>query len=196
MQVPPLPPSNISTIFVTPHASSSAQQIANFYSALSKQNKEGIFVSALKEQFPQITSISFETEAGTNTLFVSLPWMERKVPLALVSHGANLLAGILLSIAQAPNGLTLVDEIESGLYHARLAKMWQQVLAFAETYKTQIFATTHSQECLEAAASVLPSEMFSLIQTSRTNGNLTARIVNGADAELAIKHGLEVRGKN
>jgi AAA15 family ATPase/GTPase len=195
MQTPPTPPSNIDGVYISTHASISAKQIADFYSALSKQNKESIFVEALKEQFPQIKTVSIETEAGTNTLFVSLPWIDRKVPLTLVSHGANSLAALLISIAQVSKGIACVDEIESGLYHSRFDKMWSQVAAFVETYECQIFASTHSQECLDAAARALNPESVALIQTSRTNGRLAARVVSGDELIPAIKHGLEVRGK-
>lgn len=194
IQMPAAPPSNVKAIYVTTHAQTSAKQLADFYSVLSKQNKEGEFVSALKEQFPQITSVSIETDAGTNTLFVSLPWLERKVPMALVSHGANAITSLLLSIAQTPNGVACIDEIESGLYHARLHKMWEQVATFAEKYETQIFASTHSQECLQAAADALDPNKFTLVQTSRANGMLKATLVDGADVTTGIKHGLEVRG--
>ncbi len=194
IQMPPAPLSNINVVYVTTHAQTSAKQLADFYSVLSKQNKEAEFVSALKEQFPQITSVSIETDAGTNTLFVSLPWLDRKVPMALVSHGANAITSLLLSIAQTPKGIACVDEIESGLYHARLHKMWEQVATFAEKYETQIFASTHSQECLQAAADALDPDKFTLIQTSRANGMLKAILVDGADVTTGIKHGLEVRG--
>jgi AAA15 family ATPase/GTPase len=131
-----------------------------------------------------------------NAPFVSVPWIPRKVPLSLISHGANFLASLLLGIAQVPRGIALVDEIESGLYHTRFEKMWTQVASVAEAYQAQLFATTHSQECLEAAVKGLKPDNFTLIQTSRSNGDLTAALVDGADAALAIKHGLEVRGRD
>lgn len=195
LQVPSLPLSNLNAIYVTTHAATSARQLADFYSALSKQNKEADFVNALKEQFPQISTISIETEAGTNILFVSVPWIDRKVPMALVSHGANAISSLLLSIAQVPRGIICVDEIESGLYHARYKKMWSQLAAFASKYDAQVFASTHSQECLEAAANALDVKNFTLVQTSRTNGKLMARVIDGSDVAPAIKHGLEVRGR-
>lgn len=45
----------------------------------------------------------------------------------------------------------LIDEIENGLYHEGLEDYWRGLLEVLEDQDVQLFATTHSRECMEAA---------------------------------------------
>ncbi len=45
----------------------------------------------------------------------------------------------------------LVDEIENGFHYSVLEDVWQAMAIGAEKNDTQIFATTHSFECIQAA---------------------------------------------
>ncbi len=47
--------------------------------------------------------------------------------------------------------ILLIDEIENGLYYEGLEDYWRGLFAVLEDQDVQFFATTHSQECMEAA---------------------------------------------
>lgn len=47
--------------------------------------------------------------------------------------------------------ILLVDEIENGLYYGGLKDFWNGLIAVLEDQNVQLFATTHSRECMEAA---------------------------------------------
>lgn len=47
--------------------------------------------------------------------------------------------------------ILLIDEIENGLYHEGLEDYWSGLLEVLEDQDVQLFATTHSRECMEAA---------------------------------------------
>lgn len=47
--------------------------------------------------------------------------------------------------------ILLVDEIENGLYYEGLDDYWRGLMAVLADQKVQLFATTHSRECMEAA---------------------------------------------
>lgn len=47
--------------------------------------------------------------------------------------------------------MLLVDEIENGLYFRGLKDFWKGLIAVLEDQGVQLFATTHSRECMEAA---------------------------------------------
>ena len=44
-----------------------------------------------------------------------------------------------------------MDEIENGIHHSIMEKVWRAIGAFARSYDVQLFATTHSYECIGAA---------------------------------------------
>ena len=61
------------------------------------------------------------------------------------------LLSMVLAIVSAPNGWLLVDEIENGLHYSVLEAVWEAIAVASEKTKTQVFATTHSFECIQAA---------------------------------------------
>ncbi|MFP4358026.1 MAG: AAA family ATPase [Puniceicoccaceae bacterium] len=47
--------------------------------------------------------------------------------------------------------ILLIDEIENGLYYRGLEKYWRGLFSVLEEQDVQLFSTTHSRECMEAA---------------------------------------------
>jgi len=43
-----------------------------------------------------------------------------------------------------------LDEQKNGIYGTKLDRLWQIILTLAEELTNQVFATTHSKECLES----------------------------------------------
>ena len=62
----------------------------------------------------------------------------------------NRLLGLSMALASAQNGLLLVDEVETGLHYSILPKVWQLIFQTAARLNIQVFATTHSWDCIEA----------------------------------------------
>ena len=118
------------------------------------------------------------------------------MPVAMVSGGIHKLFLILLGIASQSKGVILIDEIENGIYYKGFQAFWEALHRFSIDNNAQLFVSTHSWECLKAAAEVnekFPDD-FSLVQLSQEGGISTARNVKGEDAANAIEHGIEVRG--
>ena len=55
-------------------------------------------------------------------------------------------------------GVLLIDEIENGLHHSALQVLWKALLLISEQHDVQVFATTHSWECIASLASLLDAE--------------------------------------
>jgi AAA15 family ATPase/GTPase len=91
--------------------------------------------------------------------------------------------------------VVFIDELENGFHHTRYGQLWSQIHRFAEDFETQVFASTHSAECLRGALPVLERdpEAFSLIQIYQRDGHSEASAVRGSDMAAAIAHGIEVR---
>jgi AAA15 family ATPase/GTPase len=58
---------------------------------------------------------------------------------------------IMLRIASNQHGILLIDEIENGLHYSTLTRVWRAIAQAARDFDVQIFATTHSWECILAA---------------------------------------------
>ena len=71
--------------------------------------------------------------------------------MPFMGEGIARLTSIVLAIGNSSNGVVLVDEIENGFHHSVLHKVWRVIGEAARRFNTQVFATTHSMECIVAA---------------------------------------------
>ncbi len=183
-------------IFFFPSAMSpNAAETASRFSGLDTQGKSGGVVTGLKEMFPYLEGISIQVFSGMPTLHATLSHSELKIPLGLLSGGVNKLMGILLAVAGRPQSVVLIDEIENGFYYELLPGIWSSLLSFCKQHNTQIFASTHSEECLRALRKCIGENEseFALIRTEQTNGRCTARVLGGRQLHSAIEQNMEIR---
>jgi AAA domain, putative AbiEii toxin, Type IV TA system/AAA domain len=80
--------------------------------------------------------------------------LARLVPVAFMGEGVRRVLSIVLAIANAPGGVVLIDEIENGLHYSVVGKVWQAIAEAAKRTDVQVFATTHSYECIREAHEV------------------------------------------
>jgi AAA15 family ATPase/GTPase len=74
------------------------------------------------------------------------------MPLQFMGDGmVRLLSMVLGILTLPPGGIALVDEVENGIHHSAMLKVWLALATAARKASVQIFATTHSHECIEAA---------------------------------------------
>jgi AAA15 family ATPase/GTPase len=113
----------------------------------------------------------------------------------LISGGVNKLLSILVGIASHANGTVLIDQFEDGFYFKKLPSIWKTIHKFAKENGTQLFATTHSQECLNALLPVLEAneEDFALVRASRLNNVPTLRVIDGKGFSSALSQEFELR---
>jgi AAA15 family ATPase/GTPase len=69
----------------------------------------------------------------------------------MMGEGVRRLLGIVMAIAGASGGRVLIDEIENGLHYSVMVDVWQAIAHAARQANVQVFATTHSFECIAAA---------------------------------------------
>ena len=71
-------------------------------------------------------------------------------PLSLQVFGDGILRlfEILLSLVNARDGILVIDELENGLHYTIHPKVWDIVFRLAKKLNVQVFATTHSWDCI------------------------------------------------
>ena len=68
----------------------------------------------------------------------------------MLGEGTNRIFTIALALVNARNNILLIDEIDLGLHHSVQEKLWEIVFRFSKELNVQVFATTHSQDCVQA----------------------------------------------
>ena len=183
------------TRFFGPHISDPPQESTNRFSELSKDGKLQPVIDALRGEFPFVRTLSLEIDSGVTTVFAEIEGQSRRLPVGLISDGVHKLLSILLTIATKPKGTILIDQIEDGFYFKKMASTWKVIHKFAKANGTQIFATTHSQECLSALLPVLEAneEDFALLRASRSDDSIRFSVSNGRRFASALSQEFELR---
>ena len=172
---------------------------ASRFSDLSKQNKHHEFVASFKKEYPFIEDMGIEVAAGAAAIFAKIKGSDRKIPLTSVSGSINRVVAILLSVASSdPKSAVLtIDEIENGVYYKHQETMWRQLLHLVREKEAQIFATTHSLECLKTliAAAGDDTDDIALWRIERDkDGQPELLQFSGDELASAIELDFEVRG--
>lgn len=158
-----------------------------------RTRKQGsLLVTALKTVEPRLKSVEDNTASGSPMIWGDIGLSEL-VPLPVMGEGMTRIARLILAISAAPNGVVLIDEIENGLHHSVLGKVWQSIEAAAKQFNTQIIASTHSFECVEAASRSLDGSNFLVHRLEEVDGRIKCVSYEPEEIEAAVSHSLEVR---
>src|SRR5271157_3266880 len=111
----------------------------------------------MQQVYPEIEDLTLEFIAGEPMLHASLTGISEKYAIANLSGAMNKYLSIILAIVSIPYGAVVIDEIENGFYYNDLQKIIHGIMKMAERYESQVFATTHSYELLQAVAKVIES---------------------------------------
>lgn len=168
-----------------------------WFSHLVQQNRESEVVELVQREYPEVRGLAIvQSGPFASSVWVTVPYLKNKIPLSLLSTGVNKFLTLVLAAHHYKKGIVLVDEIENGTYYTRLPSLWTALHRIAVDNDTQIFATTHSQECLDAAVEMIRAdeEQFCLIRLRREDGKTLKRQLYGAAVASAIEEGIEIRG--
>jgi predicted ATPase len=119
-----------------------------------------------------------------------------RTPLRSLGEGVTRLLGIALTLVSCANGLLLIDEVENGLHYSVHPKLWKLVIDTALQLNVQVFATTHSRDCLEAfqeALSNQPESTGMVTRLERRRGTIVAVQFAQHELQTVVRELLEVR---
>lgn len=118
------------------------------------------------------------------------------LPLRSLGEGLNRIFGLTVALANARNGLLLIDEIESGLHYSVQLALWRLLFAIAHKLNVQIFATTHSWDCVETfqqAALEAENEEGLLIRLQKQGEEIVPTLFDEADLAIVTRDQIEIR---
>lgn len=180
--------------FLTLSRDTAASDVEQFgYLEGAKRQEE--ILPALKILEPRLLRLSLVPFAGKPVIHgdIGLP---RLVPLPLMGEGMRRVLSIVLALANASGGVVLIDEIENSLHYSVMVQVWQAIAEAARRSDVQVFATTHSYECIQAAhqafAAMQPYDLR-LFRLDRLDHELRVAVYNQNTLNTSIDMSLEVR---
>lgn len=158
---------------------------------------EDAVIDALRIISPEIERISFIGEHGRNRVPVAkLTNHPKPVPLRSLGDGVNRMLGIALSLVAARGGVLLLDEVENGIHFTAQERVWRLIFQTAHRLDIQVFATTHSWDCIEAfqrAAADDQHEDAVLVRLDVRRDAISPTTFSEHDLSIVTREQIEVR---
>ncbi|PZN85104.1 MAG: hypothetical protein DM484_01805 [Candidatus Methylumidiphilus alinenensis] len=188
------------TVFI-PLSGLTWKSTCTYWDDLALTDREDAIISCLQVIEPSIKRFTFKGENMDNRVRYSVVKTERfrdPVPLANLGEGIQRVFAMALAMSTASNGYLLIDEFETGLHHSVQADVWRAVFKLANEWNVQVFATTHSWDCVEAfqeASAENKDEEAMLIRLQRKRDGTGIEVVSYDERrrDIATRQGVEVR---
>ena len=100
---------------------------------------------------PLLAEVEVVTNRNGQPYILATTTAGERLPLPALGGGMTRLFSIFVVFHEVRHGLVIVDEIENGLHHQILPELWRRTRLMVDEFDVQLFATTHSGECVAAA---------------------------------------------
>ncbi len=98
----------------------------------------------------EIVDLGFREQRSQRIPFVAIKGNDRPVSLNSMGDGVQRILQLLVSMVKVKNGFLLIDEFENGLHYSVQEKVWGLIFEWAEKLNIQVFATSHSWDCVKS----------------------------------------------
>lgn len=142
-----------------------SQELAGYWDQVTLQGLENGVRDALRIIEPKVESVHALTGvapphvyypqgayAGRSNFVVGMKGVKYRVPLGSLGDGMRRILGLTVAILATNQGSVFVDEIDTGLHHSIMKQLWAIVIDRALNSGVQVFATTHSWDCIQGLA--------------------------------------------
>ena len=198
MELPP-PPSPIHCEFMSPNTIDN-RAIARHWDGVALTDDESRAAQALNIALDggveRVAMIGEWTDRAGRRAVAKIKGQPRPVPLRSLGDGAMRMFGVALALANSQDGFLLIDEAENGVHHSVQRSYWRMVLQAAQEYNVQVFATTHSWDCVRGFAQALADAETvkgAYFRMDRRGDCLRAVEYSDDGFKVAAKQGIEVR---
>jgi hypothetical protein len=173
----------------------SPQEDAKAFSQLEAAGRQDEVLPSLQVLEPRLKRLSILLLADKPVIHGNIG-LSRLVPMQFMGEGIRRLLSFVLAITTAGSGNVLIDEIENGLHYSVLKNVWQAIGLAARSANVQVFATTHSYECITAAHEAFTANGpydFRLYRLDRINDSIQIAAYDQDVLSYAAEMNHEVR---
>ena len=173
--------------------------LGDWFGKLMATDAEERVVAVIQLLRPDLERIMWiaPTHSTEGGFFLKMRGNKARVPLDLFGEGLRRLLGMAITMVSEEAGILLIDEIDTGLHYSLIEQLWGALIELSRQLDVQIFATTHSSDCIRALAWLVEDrpDLAPDVSLHRIEPGLPTSVRYGAeDIALAAKHHVEVRG--
>jgi hypothetical protein len=187
---------------VTTHARdpSDVSELYNQIAPLNPHNEDKLELLLRDSIEPRLRRLRYAKPSGSKVHLVFVDLGEGSMlPFTQMGQAFARTLEIYCEIFANRPKILLIDEIENGLYYEGMEDFWKGLMAVLEDQDVQLFATTHSRECMEAAqkaASAMEGDPLRFLRLDRRlddPGKIVATTFGKEEMQTAIEFNREMR---
>lgn len=159
------------------------EELAGLWDDITLSPNEEFVLKALQIIEPDVQGLAFvknsEADRYSRTrdarvAIVKLKSQEMPIPLNSMGDGMLRILQLILAVFPARGGLLLIDEFENGLHFSVQEEVWKLLFQLAKELDIQVFATTHSWDCIESFTKVASNSSDSGVLFKMSKSRLTS----------------------
>ena len=166
------------------------------WNAVVAERRESEIVEAMRILMPEIDSIHFLAGGLRSGILIGQRNIKPRFPIGSYGDGMRRLLAVSLALVGMENGCILIDEIDTGLHWTIMADMWRHVVEAAERWNVQVFATTHSFDCIKGLGTLIRSrpDLGGLVAVQKVHHLLEQAVcIPGDEIPIVVEQDIEVR---
>lgn len=172
------------------------------YESLRTKKEKDTLLNALKVINSKIVGIDFREnfEDLKSVFLISYEDQDEFVLLNYLGDGFKRIFYIVLKALSLKGKRILIDEIEIGIHYSKMRDFWVNLMKVCKELDVQLFATTHSQECItsyiEASKEFKNEEEIRLIELKEYKSKVYANTLKYESIITSLQSEIDLRGGN
>ena len=177
--------------------------MSEMWDMVATEGNEQDVVGAMKILDGNLNSIVFLSSRSSPNRYVpsdgillGFEGVRGRLPLGTYGEGMRRMLALALSLARTQNGILLIDEIDTGLHYSIMGDMWRLVAQTAQRHNIQVFATTHSFDCVRGLDWLCRNhpELGEEVSLQKIEPELSTAVAFDAEQiKISVEQDIEVR---
>jgi hypothetical protein len=197
-----IPYANLKPAIFSTHPNNPTQDAVDYNRVILKRRKKQVeeMLRCIEPRLETVEALQVgrpgQPLGSSSPLIYADLGLSEMIPVTQLGQGFNRLLDIYSEMVVADAKVLLIDEIENGLHHSMLPILWNGLFLAAKEFDVQIFATTHSWECILAAdeaARAGENYELALIRLDRVKEEIKATVIDEKSLTTAKELQWEMR---
>ena len=158
--------------------------------------RETDVVEAMRILVPDIDSVVFLAGRRRPNILVGRRDARFRLPVGTFGEGMRRLLAVSMALVGSEGGCLLIDEIDTGFHWRVMEDMWRLVVEGAARSNVQVFATTHSYDCIKGLGELIRSrpDLAESVAVHKVHHKLEQAVaIPGGEVPIAVEQDIEVR---
>lgn len=146
----PFSPVSVRGSFISPSSRYIQPDLAERFTEVVQAGQLEKLVEAVRVVQPKLTNLQLLQVSGQALIHGNVG-VGQEIPINMLGDGALTIACIVMHIIATRGGVLLIDEFDAAVHFSVLRKIWYMISTLSAKFNAQLFVTTHSRECIQAA---------------------------------------------